>query len=166
MSTVIKKKIKLPRNITPEFALELKECFDWQDRNGDGLVSKECLLVLLRATGQIWSLDEVEKICHNIGSKEVDFQTYLDLISHKVMLKPDKEELRTAFNVLDRFGNGQVLVSDLKHILCNVGEKLTEDGFQELLSISDIPDASRMTFLTEEEFMKIDEKEKYNVKSS
>ncbi|KAJ1612705.1 hypothetical protein OJ253_477 [Cryptosporidium canis] len=101
MATVIKKKIKLPRNITPEFAVELKECFDWQDRNGDGLVSKECLLVLLRATGQVWSLDEIEKICHGLGSREVDFQTYLDLVSHKVMLKPDKEELRTAFNVLD-----------------------------------------------------------------
>lgn len=41
------------------------------------------------------------------------------------MLKADKEELRTAFNVLDRYGNGKVLVSDLKHILCNIGEKLT-----------------------------------------
>ncbi|CUV07642.1 unnamed protein product, partial [Cryptosporidium hominis] len=60
-----------------------------------------------------------------LGSKEVDFQTYLDLVSHKVMLKADKEELRTAFNVLDRYGNGKVLVSDLKHILCNIGEKLT-----------------------------------------
>ncbi|TRY49849.1 hypothetical protein CTYZ_00000107 [Cryptosporidium tyzzeri] len=155
MATVIKKKIKLPRNITPEFAVELKECFDWQDRNGDGLVSKECLLVLLRATGQVWSLDEIDKICHGLGSKEVDFQTYLNLVSHKVMLKADKEELRTAFNVLDRYGNGKVLVSDLKHILCNIGEKLTEDGFQELLSISDIPDANRLTFLTEEEFLKM-----------
>ncbi|KAF7455775.1 Calmodulin, partial [Cryptosporidium felis] len=136
-------------------AIELKECFDWQDRNGDGLVSKECLLVLLRATGQVWSLDEIEKICHGLGSKEVDFQTYLDLISHKVMLKPDKEELKAAFNVLDRYGNGKVLVSDLKHILCNIGEKLTEEGFQELLEISDIPDASRLTFLTEDEFLKM-----------
>lgn len=47
------------------------------------------------------------------------------MVSHKVMLKPDKEELRAAFNVLDRYGNGKVLVSDLKHILCNIGEKLT-----------------------------------------
>ncbi|KAL7066419.1 EF hand family protein [Cryptosporidium serpentis] len=155
MSTIIKKKIVLPKNITAEFATELKECFDWQDRNSDGLVSKESLLVLLRATGQVWSLDEVEKICYELGANDIDFQIYLDLVAHKFPLKADKQELINAFNILDRNGNGKVLVSDLKHILCSIGEKLTDDSFQELLRISDVPDAVRLTYLTKSEFLKI-----------
>ncbi|OII77185.1 EF hand family protein [Cryptosporidium andersoni] len=155
MSTIIKKKIVLPKNITAEFAAELKECFDWQDRNSDGLVSKESLLILLRAAGQVWSLDEIEKICHELGTNDIDFQIYLDLVAHKFSLKADKQELINAFNILDRSGNGKVLVSDLKHILCSIGEKLTDESFQELLRISDVPDAVRLTYLNKSEFLKI-----------
>lgn len=87
-------------------------------------------------------MDEIEKICHGklyliyfkcihwhcvseLGTNDIDFQIYLDLVAHKFSLKADKQELINAFNILDRSGNGKVLVSDLKHILCSIGEKLT-----------------------------------------
>ena len=45
--------------------------------------------------------------------------------------EPFGRQLRDAFKVLDKDGTGYVVVSDLRHILTSIGEKLDRNEFDE-----------------------------------
>lgn len=45
-----------------------------------------------------------------------------------------EEEIKRCFKTFDRQGKGYILTSDLKHILMNVGEKLSGEEVEEMLN--------------------------------
>ena len=49
-----------------------------------------------------------------------------------------EEELRQAFKVFDRDGNGLISAAELKHVMANLGDKLTDDEVRELIKEGDL----------------------------
>ncbi|KAJ8309340.1 hypothetical protein KUTeg_014214 [Tegillarca granosa] len=47
------------------------------------------------------------------------------------------EELREAFRTFDQDGKGLINVNELRHVLLNLGEKLTEDEVDEMFKAAD-----------------------------
>ncbi|KAK7078112.1 Calmodulin-2, partial [Halocaridina rubra] len=48
------------------------------------------------------------------------------------------EEIREAFGVFDKDGNGTISATELKHVLMTMGEKLTEDEVDIMIREADI----------------------------
>lgn len=48
------------------------------------------------------------------------------------------EEIREAFGVFDKDGNGCISASELKHVLMTMGEKLTQDEVEIMIREADI----------------------------
>ena len=48
------------------------------------------------------------------------------------------EELREAFRVFDKDGNGFISAAELRHVMTNLGEKLTDEEVDEMIREADI----------------------------
>merc|ERR1712194_337877 len=49
-----------------------------------------------------------------------------------------EEELIEAFKVFDRDGNGFISAADLRHVMTNLGEKLTDKEVDEMIRAADV----------------------------
>ena len=48
-----------------------------------------------------------------------------------------EEELREAFRVFDKDGNGFISAAELRHVMTNLGEKLTDEEVDEMIREAD-----------------------------
>ncbi|KAG6382908.1 hypothetical protein SASPL_157369 [Salvia splendens] len=71
-------------------------------------------------------------------SAPFDFPRFLGLMSKHLKPEPFDRQLRDAFKVIDKDGTGCVVVSDLRHILTSIGEKLEPAEFDEWIREVDI----------------------------
>ncbi len=68
-------------------------------------------------------------------------QELVQIVSKYRSASKDKEdEVREAFRVFDRDGNGYVSAAELKHVMTNIGEKLTDEEVDEMLREIDVGD--------------------------
>ena len=75
-----------------------------------------------------------------------------------------EEEIRDAFRVFDRDSNGYVSAAELKHIMTNIGEKLTEQEVNEMIQEVDVDSSGLMNY--EGMFVVVNVKYMYFVNSS
>ena len=73
-----------------------------------------------------------------VGNGEIDFPEFLQMMARKMKETDSEEEIREAFRVFDRDGNGYISASELRHVMTNLGEKLTDDEVDEMIREADI----------------------------
>ena len=59
-------------------------------------------------------------------------------MAKKIKDVDNEEELREAFRIFDKEGNGFITASELRHIMMNLGEKLTEEECDEMIREADV----------------------------
>ena len=64
------------------------------------------------------------------GNGTIDFPEFLSLMARKMKDTDTEEELVEAFKVFDRDGNGFISAAELRHVMTNLGEKLTDEEVQ------------------------------------
>jgi calmodulin len=62
------------------------------------------------------------------------------------------EEIREAFKVFDKDGNGFISSAELRHVMLNLGEKLTEEEVDEMIREADIDGDGQINY---QEFVKM-----------
>ena len=68
----------------------------------------------------------------------MDFPEFLALMARKINADDTEEEMKEAFRVFDKEGNGFISAAEMRHIMMNLGEKLTEDEVDEMVHEGDI----------------------------
>ena len=58
--------------------------------------------------------------------------------SNNEYFHPSEEEIREAFRVFDKDGNGFISAAELRHVMTNLGEKLTDEEVDEMIREADI----------------------------
>lgn len=73
-----------------------------------------------------------------VGSGEIEFEEFAAMVANFVVAGEDneglEEELREAFRLYDKEGNGYIAVSDLREILRALEDKITEDELDEMIA--------------------------------
>ncbi|KAJ2923454.1 hypothetical protein H1R20_g13646, partial [Candolleomyces eurysporus] len=110
---------------------EYKEAFALFDKRGTGAVPRETLGDLLRALGQNPTQEEVASIVSN-APRDVDYKTFLTILNRPDGFKPAEEFIR-GFQVFDKEGNGFIGAGELRYVLTQLGEKMTDEEVDELL---------------------------------
>ena len=57
------------------------------------------------------------------GSGNIDFPEFLTMMARKTKESGSEEEIREAFRVFDKDGNGFILAAELRHIMINLAER-------------------------------------------
>lgn len=110
---------------------DMKDCYSIFDRVGDMKVESEKLIDVLRSLGLNPLTDDVDKCIEDSKLKgtRVDFETFFGIYKF-ISTKPtvgSYADLVEGLKTLDRDQSGMVNSAELRHILLNVADKMTED---------------------------------------
>ena len=94
----------------------------------------------LKSLGQVHSEKELQEMTAEVdadGNGIVDFPELLSLIARKMADADTDNEVRIAFKVYDRNNTGEIEIEDLKKVMTNLGDKLTNDEIQTIIREAD-----------------------------
>ena len=82
----------------------------------------------------------------------IDFPEFLTMMARKMKDTDSEEEILEAFKVFDKDGNGFISAAELRHIMTNLGEKLSDEEVDEMIREADIDGDGQINY---EEFVKM-----------
>jgi len=77
---------------------------------------------------------------------------FLDLMSRHMRQADTEEEIREAFKVFDKDGNGYISAAELRHVMTSLGEKLTDEEVDEMIREADTDGDGQINY---QEFVKM-----------
>lgn len=81
-----------------------------------------------------------------------NWKPIFDIFVSCVFFCVPQEEILEAFKVFDKDGNGFISAAELRHIMTNLGEKLTDEEVDEMIREADIDGDGQINY---EEFVKM-----------
>ncbi|EKD04621.1 hypothetical protein A1Q2_01081 [Trichosporon asahii var. asahii CBS 8904] len=113
---------------------EYREAFALFDKKGTGEVPRESLGELLRSLGQNPTQAEVFALERDIGAT-FNYDQFLQILNRPDGWKPagTADEFIKGFQVFDKAGNGFIGAGELRYVLTQLGEKMTDEEVDELL---------------------------------
>lgn len=118
---------------------EFQQVFNLYDRNHDGNVNVNELGYIMRYLGHILSTPELNDIIKDFGSgTQISLDGFLKFMGTKFKEVESAEEVIQAFRVFDKDGKGLIGATELRHLMCNQGEKL-DDALVESMINEAIP---------------------------
>jgi len=109
----------------------------------------------MRSLGQNPTEAELQDMINEVDSNEdgiIDFMEFLSLMAKKMKDADTEEELTEAFKVFDRDGNGFISAAELRHVMTNLGEKLSDEEVDDMIRDADVDGDGQINY---EEFVKM-----------
>lgn len=119
---------------------EYKEAFSLFDKSGTGVISSRELGNLMKSLGQTPTEAELRDLVNEIdinGDGEIDFGEFVGLMARQVVDHDTEEELREAFKIFDKNEDGFISPSELRLVMTNLGEKLTDEEIDDMIREAD-----------------------------
>lgn len=153
--------------LTEDQVLELREAFNMWDKDGNGRITTAELGTVMRALDQDPSEAELKAIVKGVdvdGNGTIEFNEFLSLMDRKMNPSSDHNgcpmpqnydteiELRQSFKVFDKDGNGYISKSELKQVMTNLGQTLTDDEIEDMIKEADLDGDGRVNY---EEFVRM-----------
>nr|QGQ62246.1 Troponin C [Demodex brevis] len=145
-------------DLTKEQVQMLRKAFDMFDRQKKGYIACNMVSTILRTLGQTFEESDLQQLIVEIdadGSGQLEFDEFLTLTA-RFLVEEDaeamQEELREAFRLYDKEGNGYIKTSDLREILRALNDKLTADELDEMIAEIDTDGSGTVDF---DEFMEM-----------
>ncbi|KAJ8309527.1 hypothetical protein KUTeg_014401 [Tegillarca granosa] len=122
--------------LPPEVIEAYKDAFRLFDKNNDGSISAKELGEVINALGCKTDTEFLENLIKDNdfdGSGQIEFNEFI-----KMMSKANKEQdLREAFKVFDKNGDGKISKMELKTVLESLGQHLTDRELDDMMNEAD-----------------------------
>ncbi|CAL9231091.1 unnamed protein product [Arabidopsis halleri] len=150
--------------LTDDQISEFKEAFSLFDKDGDGIlylnlvtgcITTKELGTVMRSLGQNPTEAELQDMINEVdadGNGTIDFPEFLNLMARKMKDTDSEEELKEAFRVFDKDQNGFISAAELRHVMTNLGEKLSDEEVDEMIREADVDGDGQINY---EEFVKV-----------
>ena len=109
----------------------------------------------MRSLGQNPTEAELQDMVNEVDvdrSGTIEFSEFLNLMARKMRDSDSEEQLKEAFRVFDKDQNGFISAVELRNVLTNLGEKLTDDEVDEMIGEADADGDGQINY---EEFVKV-----------
>ncbi|XP_064459625.1 calmodulin-A-like [Ornithodoros turicata] len=130
--------VPLSKFFTSDQITEIQRAFSLFDRNGDGVISKNELEIVLRALGERPTPVEMVRIVRQIDRNRngsIDFQEFLSFMGRKMSAQlSSPTDIIKAFKVFDPEGTGYLTRKELMRILTEVGEGMKQEDANKVMS--------------------------------
>ncbi|KAK6127795.1 hypothetical protein DH2020_038504 [Rehmannia glutinosa] len=110
---------------------------------------------VMRSLGQNPTEAELQDMINEVDADQngtIDFPEFLNLMARKMKDTDSEEELREAFKVFDKDQNGFISAAELRHVMTNLGEKLTDEEVDEMIREADMDGDGQVNY---EEFVRM-----------
>lgn len=127
--------------LSDEQVAEFREAFNLFDKDGDGSITTMELGTVMRSLGQNPTEGELQDMINEVDYDEsgtIDFDEFLQMMARKMRDTDTTEELKEAFKVFDKDGNGFISASELRHVMKSLGERLTDEEVDEMIKEADL----------------------------
>ncbi|KAK3578507.1 hypothetical protein CHS0354_007759 [Potamilus streckersoni] len=147
----------MAEHLTEEEIEEYYEAFKLLDTEDNGTITTKELGTAMKSLGQ--NLTEVElremikKDMNKDGDGTIDFPAFLAMMG---MLRNTttfmEEEIKEAFKVLDKDGDGFLNTAELRRVMIDIGEKLTDMEVNQMIEEADADEDGQINY---EEFVAV-----------
>ena len=130
----------MSESLSPEQVSEFKQAFDIIDRNKDGVITIDDLHELMKSFGKELIHAELKDMIRHAdadGNDEVDFTEFMALLSRQLRQNDLTDELRAAFTLFDKNGDGFITKNDLGPILQTLGYDTSSENLRRLINEGD-----------------------------
>ncbi|KAK7345922.1 hypothetical protein VNO77_16538 [Canavalia gladiata] len=127
--------------LSEEQFFEIKEAFALFDKDGDGSVTVEELATFIRSLEQNPTEEELQDMINEVdanGNGIIEFFEFLNLMASQTKETDVEEDLREAFKVFDKDQNGYISASELRHVMINLGEKVSGEEVEQMIKEVDL----------------------------
>ncbi|GAB6019428.1 hypothetical protein CHUAL_001009 [Chamberlinius hualienensis] len=147
--------------LTNEQKAMLRKAFDMFDSDKKGVIQCNQIAKILRTMGHNFDDKDLKDIVDEIdveGSGQLEFDDFMSVAARFLVedVEEDEEamqqELREAFRLYDKEGNGYINVSDLREILRALEDNMKEDELDEMIAEIDTDGSGTVDF---DEFMEL-----------
>merc|ERR1712167_206312 len=123
--------------------------------DGDGTIDAKELGTVMRSLGQNPTEAELNDMINEVdddGNGNIEFNEFLKMMAAKMKDTDSEEEIKEAFKVFDKDGNGFISAAELRHVMTNLGEKLTDEEVDEMIREADVDGDGQINY---DEFVKM-----------
>lgn len=117
---------------------ELQDTFALFDKDHDGVVTAQELGNMVRSLGKVVTEAEIKQLIQQAGGGDVGlkFDQFSKLMASKESQSVGEmeQELLDAFKAFDTDKDGFITVLELKNMLCNMGEKMSDAEVNVMIS--------------------------------
>ena len=113
------------------------------------------LVVVMRSIGLHPSLEEIQRMMNEIipgNNGNIGLDGFMELLAKKIKETEVDDELKEAFKTFDRGGKGYYTLDDLRAMVYQYGERMSEDEIKKMFAEQDVNKNRQITY---DEFVKI-----------
>ncbi|CAG8628485.1 24020_t:CDS:2, partial [Dentiscutata erythropus] len=139
--------------LTAEREAELREVFSKLDKDNDGHITANELGTVIKSLGYNPTEDELKRMVSNVDSDKdgkINFNEFATMMAHSS--NDSDDDLREAFKVYDKDGNGYITPAELKSVMNSLGERITDEEVDAMIREADTDGDGRVNY---EEFIKM-----------
>ncbi|KAL7076621.1 hypothetical protein ACQ4LE_004127 [Meloidogyne hapla] len=135
--------------LTEDQVAEFKEAFELFDKNGDGRITAAELGIVMQSLGHSPTDQELQEMVREIdedGNGSIELDEFVKMMSRKVKESESEKELREAFQVFDKDNDGFISHFELRFVMQNLGEDLTDFEVREMIREADLDGDGKVNF--------------------
>ena len=126
------------RKLSEQEICELREAFNIFDDNSDGNINKNKLHLLLLSLKQDPTENDYKNVLGSLGlskKKKINFDQFLMIFAKLTQNTKINEEryLKKLFNNMDRNNNGRISIHEIRYIVRNSNENISEEEIESLI---------------------------------
>ncbi len=142
--------MKLKNELKDEKVIsEYREVFFLFDKDGDGLITSSEIDSVFRSFGRHFSHTELQDLINETDENAngaIDFDEFLSMLTSQVSPSDVNEELEHAFRMFDHDKNGVITIGELRRVMINLGENLSDAELKEIIDLIDLNGDGQISF--------------------
>ena len=123
----------------------LREAFDLHDHNGNQSITSQELGNALRSVGKRLTEENVASLVRRADADHggsLSFDDFKNFVGYAAEIEKRDDDIKQAFKVFDKNGDGTVDLRTFRHALTTLGDKLSAEQVDTLLSDARVDESS------------------------